>query len=751
MDFKTLAAGLLLLVVAATMASANSLDFKSPSYQTACKCDPLTFKAQLNADEAESYSLSVSTQLSAFVTPSLSASAGSQNAVDVIITSPCSTQAGNYSFVISAKGSKGNDLQLGGVVGVRECSQLKLTTPASGVLCGGDQAQFVITLENKGVFTEEGTLSTDLPSSYYSLSDTKFKLEPGKGKQFVLIVSVPQNAPPATIPFKVVAASPYSYREAFSTLSIGGAQCSSLRITLPQYVDAQVNQETQVQAQFANIGGDDSFTPSLSCSVPFSFATTAFSLASGASTSRAIAFKPVQGNVNKDFPCTLTGRSTRFGTQFTATTIVRARQLYSASLQSISGASIEACKGEAKSVSLKISNTGKASSFTLSASAGSLSQLQISVGENASADFTLSVDASEVVGEKLVTIAASNNVGVTASSQVNVKVRECYGAGVKSDVQKITLCPSQKNSTTITISNTGDRDDSYSYSATSQLQVQLSKPSALIKAGASDSVLLVVSAPDNAGYSKDYSIVFQAKGKTTASSTIAVKTLEEDYCRNLVLSIAPQLPAHQIASSVKNGRVECEECGSETFEIELKNEGAFDEELTLSVQGAAWAFLNPSSIILAKGEKKSVFVYLAPPAGTSTGTYDLNFTARGTRGVFASSKLEVVVLAAGTQPSGQAPSPVATAEVSFPTTPAATETASASPEASRLSGLFTAGNTISALIIAILGGLVALWLLLGRDKLGAGGATKAAKESKDESVEEEESEKKGKKEAKKKK
>ncbi|MFH0922425.1 MAG: hypothetical protein V1811_00020, partial [Candidatus Micrarchaeota archaeon] len=284
-----------------------------------------------------------------------------------------------------------------------------------------------------------------------------------------------------------------------------------------------------------------------------------------------------------------------------------------------------------------------------------------------------------------------------------------------------------------------------SYSASSQLQMHLSKTSGSINAGASDSILLVVSAPDNAKYATEYAVVFQAKGKTTASSTVTVKTLDEDYCRNLVLSITPQLPAHKVTSSVKNARVECEECGSQTFEIALENTGAFDEELSLSVTGAAWAFINPSSIVLAKGEKKSVFVYLAPPAGTQAGNYALNFTSRGTRGVFATSKLEVVVLAAGQKPGEATSSPVAVAS----SVPSETASPEASPDASRLSGLFTAGNTISALIIAILGGLVALWLLLGREKPAAAKKEAAGEEEPEaekESVEEpEENEKDAKK------
>ena len=601
--------------------SANSLVFVSPSWQQGCQCDPQTFIARLTNDNSQSevYELTIAgldeEYFSFFVTPRVEVQPHSSNEVMAFITPRCYADGKNYSFSIQASGSRGSFHSLSGVAQVVQCHSLQLSVTPEQSVCGGDETTFLVTLKNNGIFQETGVITTDLPADFYSLADKNFNLKPGEEKQFRLYVQPPTRTPPTRFAFKIEASSQNAFRREYAALVV--RDCSGLQISLPPVVYLQPGEQANTPVYLTNTGISDSFELRAECPAWNSLTDSSVILSAGENKTTTLRSNPPADAVDKEFPCTIRAVSKKYGKEHAATTRLVVKQLYSASLSAnVSGDSLSVCKGQRATVRYTLANTGKNAVFSLSANGipGALSTNNITVNANSTQSFDFNTDANTAVGVYTLTVQASNQYYST-SKTIRVNVEDCFNSSLSASTSSLTLCPTQSNTVTLTVTNKGTRADSFTLNASGQdgLQTLLSKTSFSLASRASEQATLKITAPLNTQPGV-YTLTLTLKDSSTTTLPINVRVPTQKECRGVEL--IPQ--TWHLNSTLCRGGV---------IEIEVKNKGLFTETLSLTTTGVSWAYITPNKLTITPNASAKTYLYVAAPFSTPPGVYSITVNA----------------------------------------------------------------------------------------------------------------------------
>ncbi|MFH0836166.1 MAG: hypothetical protein V1834_03315, partial [Candidatus Micrarchaeota archaeon] len=636
MNFKLVATGIfLLLAVLVSFVAGSTLEFQE-SVKQGCQCDAQTFTAILSNDGASgelyAFSIDYPQGFSGFVTPNLEVPPHSSDKATVILTPHCDQIPGEYPFVVTAKGNRGSLLKLTGTSIVDECHYLQLETSASQTVCGGVETQYGITLKNSGVFPEKGSLTTDLSSGYYTLAPSSFDLQPGENQAFKLFFNVPASTPPQDVLFKITAASEYTYRDAFATLKI--ADCSGMIVDLPDGIEVQPGEPRVVDGVLTNTGIADTFDLNLDCPSFASLDKNSVSLNEAQQATVKITLNPDSSQLNKNFKCTLIAKSRKYLKQYSDSMTVSVKQLYSTDITPVSsngklaGDSVTICKGEDLTVSFNLKNYGKQATYALSAQGlpGSLSASSLALGVSETKQFSFNAKAGDLqVGSYSLLLTASNQF-TTASKSMNVKVENCFDSGLSLSQSALDICAGEELSASFDVRNKGTREDSFDLTAASKLATRLTDARITVPSLSSVSAKVFVKATrsDAPG---DYSVSITAKDGSTSTVGLPVTVLTDAKC-------------HALGLSLQDGKGQVEVCKGISFELTVSNNGRFTEELDVLVEGVAWAFSTPSTIILTAGETKSIYVFASPPFNTPKGEYDLKVTVSGE---YSSATADLVV------------------------------------------------------------------------------------------------------------
>ncbi|MFH1780326.1 MAG: hypothetical protein ABH803_04285 [Candidatus Micrarchaeota archaeon] len=696
---------LFVLLLAQVVFAASSMDFVSSETLSSCPCDPVTFKFLIHTpDASESFSISVTTPDGVSASAPQTVQSFSEKEFEVIVTSSCSMQQGDYFVKVKATGSKGSVLEKQGFLRVKLCTRVGVSMPSVQSVCPGDETKYLITVDNNGRFTENGVVSVDLDVSLFSMGSNSFDLSPGESKQFTMLVSIPRGFPPAQIPFKVTAVSDYSFKEAFSVLDIGGLQCSNLVITLPAIIEAQAGATTPAGVSFKNLGSKDDFEITLSCPKFTSIDLNKISLETGETTSGVLSVKPSASDSNKEFDCVVNAKSTRYNSLFYGKTKIVVKDFIKGFVKAVvSGNKVSACEGDLVEIEFEIDNTGRAASYDISLSglpAFSDSAL-VSVGEASKKRFTV----SSVAKQGAITVNAANEF-VSSSATVLIEARDCYSSSVQASKTEVSVCPLAKDSVSIKVKNTGEKADSYVYSIGSgTAKTSLSKQSSQLNANAEDSVLLIV-APLESQYGSTEVISFKSQGRDAATTSITLRVPSKEVCFDLGLVIEQVKEVHKLTIEPKQTRIECEQCSTASLELLLKNTGSFDESVYLSTD-TLWVFINPEEIVLSKGESKQLFLFFSPTAQIQPGEHSVVLAAGNQK---ASVKLKLLVNVVAFGEAGELGITVESIEETT-----SEEGVDSSP-LSKISGAFTANASLVALGLVLLAGIGVFWFLLKKEK-----------------------------------
>ncbi len=164
---------------------------------------------------------------------------------------------------------------------------------------------------------------------------------------------------------------------------------------------------------------------------------------------------------------------------------------------------------------------------------------------------------------------------------------------------------------TLTLTNTGNREDTFSFSSAGNLWAITLPADVTLAAGASQQVTVTVTLPADAAVSDSAAIT--ATSAADASKTASVTLTTDVLLYNLTLTAA------QSTGSAKPG-------GALQYTLTLTNTGNTEDTFTFSALGNLWAAALPADVILAAGASQQVIVTVTPPAG-AMGTDTVNVTA----------------------------------------------------------------------------------------------------------------------------
>jgi uncharacterized membrane protein len=190
-----------------------------------------------------------------------------------------------------------------------------------------------------------------------------------------------------------------------------------------------------------------------------------------------------------------------------------------------------------------------------------------------------------------------------------------YSVSVAVSPKNLTVAPCKGVSFDITITNAGNKEDTYQIllDGINSDWYSLSQDSITLGAGKSDKVYLFVT-PDCLAKAGNYKVNVTASGLSTDSDIFTMEIIP-DHIINLVVP-------NETTTCLKE---------ENTFSIKINNAGKFSEDVELSVSGDAsdLVTLSEETFTIDKGETQNVTVTVNP-TDIEAGGYNLEITAKST-------------------------------------------------------------------------------------------------------------------------
>lgn len=244
---------------------------------------------------------------------------------------------------------------------------------------------------------------------------------------------------------------------------------------------------------------------------------------------------------------------------------------------------------------ITVRNTGtKMDVFTLSTSRGELDDTQLVVDGKSTDSTTLSYTPSEL-GERQITVTAKGNS--QSSATVTADVYNGMNHRVSFDSQSRSVCERGTATYTVTVTNTGEADETYRLQANTG---ELEDTEIDVDTGDSEEVELTVSAQDrDTGTTRDIRVTATADTFDAPQKT-ATSQFTVENCWDLKMNVVPK-----VASAGENRSV--------IYEVHLTNTGTMENTYTVTKEGPSWVSIKPDELEIASGESKTAYMYAGIP------------------------------------------------------------------------------------------------------------------------------------------
>ncbi len=434
------------------------------------------------------------------------------------------TEAGTYSFTINAESrASGETYSVQGEADVIRGHDIEITADSTQTVCRGEQAQYQLVLENRGMQPEEFQLTTDRGD----LSQSRVNLAEGETKT-VTVTTSSETALEES--FNVVAASTTSYAQDIQTLNLDVETCYTSEISVtPENQRTAAYTEAEYDVTVRNLGTKaDTFTLSAS---------------NGQFTSNQV-------EVGAESTETVTLRYTPETLGTTSIDISAEGQSSASStvqVESYNGMDVETsfsqdgytvCENEERNVGLRVENTGEATdTFELSTSEGELrsDELTLEAGESQRVPIRFTGSNYEEGSEIGVDVEAVSQTFDETSDTVSttVTVDNCWD--LEMNVVPTVLSAGENRSAVyeVKLENTGSRENTYRLDSQGPEWISLRPDQVTVQAGETGHAYIYAGIP----YEKkgEVQITAEAVGTNVTESeevTLVVGQEVEDSIRN---------------------------------------------------------------------------------------------------------------------------------------------------------------------------------------------------------------------------
>lgn len=328
-----------------------------------------------------------------------------------------------------------------------QSADLSLSTN-SAKLCPGSTQQIIATLKNTGSTSDSYDITAD--SSYVTIAPSSVSLNAGASATIYIYVTPSVSATPGTSTITIQA------KTSKQTISLEVLTCWGLSVT-PKISSQSgcIGDSLSYDIDVRNLGkSSDTFTLS---ATKGAFSQSEVVIASNETKTVTLVVPAQNANVS------VTAKAKSSPASGTTTVQASGKECYGGALTA-SVSSKTGCINDKLNYTFTISNAGaQDETFNLSATKGTLSANELTVGANKTADFSLAVSSTEM-GEVVSTVNAKS-LHLNLNASVTSKVSYCKGVAVLLTPSEMKSCAGATARYIVTLKNTGRVADSFKLSS----------------------------------------------------------------------------------------------------------------------------------------------------------------------------------------------------------------------------------------------------------------------------------------------
>jgi len=281
------------------------------------------------------------------------------------------------------------------------------------------------------------------------------------------------------------------------------------------------------------------------------------------------------------------------------------------------------CPGDSQNFNFRLTNNGQfLDTYTLDlggefASRTSLSNTQFSLSPGQSKDFSASVETGENdEGEHTFTTRVRPQLGTSIQAATStLMVDPCYDFKLQTDQDFLEFCENSQRTVPITVQNQGSTSNIFNLNLNGPEWANINKNKLDIAEGGTGTVDLIL-APAY-GVQGAFQVEFTAepeRGNVKAMNTFNVNIKK---CHSVNIDI--ERDADRICNSLEN-----------TYSVLVRNDGEFEKEYNIEVEGPDWATLDKRSLSLTPGQEDELTLNINPPFNVIPATYSIKVKATAT-------------------------------------------------------------------------------------------------------------------------
>ncbi|MBI4177623.1 MAG: hypothetical protein HY516_04645 [Candidatus Aenigmarchaeota archaeon] len=529
--------------------------------------------------------------------------AGETSFCSVFINPLNNTETRKYSATINADSGSSADAASARIgVDVLQCSAVSITTQENVRTCAREKFSAPIVIKNIGKSPETFNVSA---SSAGKFDRTEIELAPGQSG-IVNFESTFEKVSNSTVKFVVKSKDSFASGEA--SLDVAARECFGFDASLSQPSGPICSrQPAEFKLNIRNLGEKPDVFEIVTAS-----GLDMVSMNASSNATFKIAYQP-----EKDGRFRL-----NVSVKSVATDVVKNLQSEPSAVECASVSitpqtrTASVCTGEQAGYAIDIKNTGSfREAYSFNASKGTLSAGMMTIGPGDVKTVYLTANSTEFPQNRTSEIIFTASAGsMKNSTKLSADVGVCHNAVMGIKPPSLNVCTPDKAMFKVEINNTGKRPEAF----------------AVFAAGKkiADNVLVMENSTKSVDFAVDYS-------NETGIYRVDADAVSQDLTlRSAAALVVRDYNACYGASlTSKNASKAVKPSDRALQELQLRNTGIKTLNYILQLVGPQWMAVGVSNITLEPNETGKVYLYIAPPFGTTLGNYETKVIAISDKGV----------------------------------------------------------------------------------------------------------------------
>ena len=199
--------------------------------------------------------------------------------------------------------------------------------------------------------------------------------------------------------------------------------------------------------------------------------------------------------------------------------------------------------------------------------------------------------------------------GTSVKSQVALlKIDGCYEFDINTEKDLINICEHSVENIPITVENTGMSSNVFNFDLDGPLWANLEKNKLNIVSG-SEGIVNLELVPDY-GVEGSFQITFSATPENGVVKAVNVFDVNVKKCYDISVSL--EKDEDKICNALEN-----------TYNVLVRNQGEFEKEFFVDIDGPNWVSVDETSVLLGAGEEKQLTLRVFPQYNTPAAEYNV--------------------------------------------------------------------------------------------------------------------------------